>query len=291
MCGICGFTGPGDEAVLDRMMRRLEHRGPDEGGSHLDPGSTLGARRLRVIDPGGGTQPITNETGTIWVVMNGEIYNYRELRDERMKKGHRCVSNCGTEVLVHLYEQEGEDGVHWLRGMFAYALWDRERQALLLVRDRVGIKPLYYTVRAGRTEREGGVVFASELPALLAACPPPSLRPAALAQYLTLLYVPGPGTVFDGVQQLLPGELLKIVNGKIETRRYFRPEHSLTRRSGLAAADAATPFLELLFETVRSHLVSDVPLGLLLSGGLDSGAILAMMRRGAHGSLPPVPLR
>ena len=242
-------------------------------------------RRLRVIDPAGGHQPFTNETGTVWVVMNGEIYNYRELRDELIKKGHRFVSNCDTEVLVHLYEQEGEDGVHRLRGMFAYALWDRERQTLLLVRDRLGIKPLYYTVRAGRTEGEGGVVFASELPALLAAYPPPALRPAALAQYLMLLYVPGPGTVFDGVQQLLPGELLKIVNGKIETRRYFRPEHSLGRRSSLAAADAATPFLELLFETVRAHLVSDVPLGLLLSGGLDSGAILAMMRRATNGSI------
>ncbi|TMK96578.1 MAG: asparagine synthase (glutamine-hydrolyzing) [Actinobacteria bacterium] len=187
--------------------------------------------------------------------------------------------------MVHLYEQEGENGVHRLRGMFAYALWDRERQTLLLVRDRLGIKPLYYTVRAGRPEGEGGVVFASELPALLAACPPPALRPAALAQYLTLLYVPGPGTVFEDVQQLLPGELLKIVNGKIETRRYFRPEQSLTRRSSLDATDAPTPFLDLLFETVRAHLVSDVPLGLLLSGGLDSGAILAMMRRATNGSI------
>src|SRR5256884_3599335 len=285
MCGICGFVGPGDAAVLDRMMRRLGHRGPDEEGRHLEPGVTLGLRSLRVIDPAGGHQPFTNETGTIWVVMNGEIYNYQELRDELIKKGHRFVSNCDTEVLVHLYEQEGENGVHRLRGMFAYALWDRERQTLLLVRDRLGIKPLYYTVRAGRTEGERRVVFASELPALLAACPPPSLRPAALVQYLTLLYVPGPGTVFDGVQQLLPGEFLKIVNGKIETRRYFRPEHSLGRRPSLAAADAATPFLELLFETVRAHLVSDVPLGLLLSGGLDSGAILAMMRRATNGSI------
>ncbi|HKN48826.1 MAG TPA: asparagine synthase (glutamine-hydrolyzing), partial [Actinomycetota bacterium] len=285
MCGICGFAGPGDAAVLDRMMRRLEHRGPDEEGRHLEPGITLGARRLRVIDPAGGHQPITNETGTIWVVMNGEIYNYRELRDELIKKGHRFVSNCDTEVLVHLYEQEGENGVHRLRGMFAYALWDRERQTLLLVRDRLGIKPLYYTVRAGRPEGERRVVFASELPALLAACPPPALRPAALAQYLTLLYVPGPGTVFEDVQQLHPGELLKIVNGKIETRRYFRPEQSLTRRSSLDATDAPTPFLDLLFETVRAHLVSDVPLGLLLSGGLDSGAILAMMRRATNGSI------
>src|SRR5947208_4438179 len=285
MCGICGFAGPGDAAVLDRMMRRLEHRGPDEEGRHLEPRSTPRTLRVRGIAPAGGHQPITKPTGTSGVVMSGEIYNYRELRDELIKKGHRFVSNCDTEVLVHLYEQEGENGVHRLRGMFAYALWDRERQTLFLVRDRLGIKPLYYTVRAGRTEGEGGVVFASELPALLAACPPPALRPAALAQYLTLLYVPGPGTVVEDVQQLLPGELLKIVNGKIETRRYFRPEQSLTRRSSLDATDAPTPFLDLLFETVRAHLVSDVPLGLLLSGGLDSGAILAMMRRATNGSI------
>lgn len=285
MCGICGFSGPSDTATLARMIRRLEHRGPDEEGRHLEPGISLGVRRLRVIDPSGGHQPFTNESGTVWVVMNGEIYNYRELRDELIKKGHRFVSNCDTEVLAHLYEEEGEDGVHRLRGMFAYAVWDRERQSLLLVRDRLGIKPLYYTVRAGGPQGERRVVFASELPALLAACRSPSLRHAALAQYLTLLYVPGPGTVFEDVQQLLPGELLKLANGKIETRRYFRPDKPLAQPSSLAATDASTPFIDLLFETIRAHLVSDVPLGLLLSGGLDSGAILAMMRRATNGSI------
>jgi len=285
MCGICGFVGQGDAAVLDRMLRRLEHRGPDEEGRHLERGVTLGVRRLCVIDPKGGHQPMTNETGTIWVVMNGEIYNYRELRDDLIRKGHRFVSNCDTEVLVHLYEQEGEDGVHRLRGMYAYALWDRERQTLLLVRDRLGIKPLYYAVRADGPEGERRVVFASELPALLAALPPPSVRPEAVAQYLTRLYTPSPGTVYDGVQQLLPGELLRIVNGRIGARRYFHPNHFSPLPSRLSPTDAANRFVPLLQDTVRAHLVSDVPLGLFLSGGLDSGAILAMMRRATNGPI------
>jgi asparagine synthase (glutamine-hydrolysing) len=143
MCGICGFVGQGDEGALDHMLRRLQHRGPDEEGRYRDPGVMLGVRRLRVIDPEGGHQPVANETGTIRVVLNGEIYNYRELREELIRKGHRFTSNCDTEVLVHLYEEEGEDGVDRLRGMFAFALWDRQRETLLLVRDLMGIKPLY----------------------------------------------------------------------------------------------------------------------------------------------------
>ena len=336
MCGIGGYLGERDQAVLKQMLSRLEHRGPDEEGQHHEPGVTLGVRRLCVIDPAGGHQPMTNETGTIWVVLNGEIYNYRELREELVGKGHRFTSNCDTEVLVHLYEQEGEEGVQRLRGMFAYALWDRGRQTLLLVRDRLGIKPLYYAVQPDAVG--GGLAFASELPALLPALSPRSVSPRALAQYLTLLYVPGPGTIFDGIQQLRPGELLRVVRGRVETRRYFHPttlwQEALRRgsacdrstqrlstgelpstgsgpelvvrqahhpevrrrvegsrvgqaqgpstslRAGKGQADAGLieDFLDVLRETVRAHLVSDVPLGLFLSGGLDSGAILAMMR-------------
>jgi len=285
MCGICGFAGTGDEAALGRMMRRLEHRGPDENGRHLEPGVMLGIQRLCVIDPKGGQQPITNETGSVWVVMNGEIYNYRELRDELIKKGHRFVSNVDTEVLVHLYEEEGEDGVGRLRGMFAYALWDRERQTLLLVRDRLGIKPLYYAVRRGGGAGESSLVFASELPALLEGLPPCSIDPQAIARYLTLLYVPSPGTLYQGVRQLLPGEQLKMANGKIETRRYFHPADSPGLRARLSPTEAEDRFLGLLRETVQAHLVSDVPLGLFLSGGLDSGSILAMMRAVSNGPI------
>ncbi|MBI4400202.1 MAG: asparagine synthase (glutamine-hydrolyzing) [Nitrospirae bacterium] len=285
MCGICGFTGDGDQARLARMLRRLEHRGPDEEGLHHEPGITLGARRLRIIDPEGGHQPIANETGTIWVVLNGEIYNYRELRDELTQKGHRFVSQCDTEVLVHLYEQEGEEGIHRLRGMFAFALWDRERQTLLLVRDRMGIKPLYYAIQPEEAGGTSTVVFASELPALLSAVSPRSIDPRALAQYLSLLYVPAPRTVFEGVQQLLPGELLKTVNGRVETRRYYHPARAVARSPSTSPSDAVEPFLERLRGSVRAHLVSDVPLGLFLSGGLDSGAILAMMRAVTNGTI------
>jgi len=323
VCGICGYVGTGLTVSLDPMLSRLIARGPDEEGQYIEPGVGLGVRRLRVIDPEGGHQPMTNETcpfdklragsergrrtGTVWVALNGEIYNYRELRAELIQKGHKFVSNCDTEVLVHLYEQEGEEGVHRLRGMFAYALWDREQEKLLLVRDRLGIKPLYYATR------DGGLVFASELPALLASGISPSVRPQAVAQYLSLLYVPAPGTIFDGIQQLLPGEMLTVDHGRIIRRRYFTPQalyHEVHADPLTPYPSRLTPlrppllrgekrgvasrsliegrieqFLDLLRETVQSHLVSDVPLGLFLSGGLDSGAILAMMRAVTSGPI------
>jgi asparagine synthase (glutamine-hydrolysing) len=298
MCGIAGFLGQRNQVVLQQMLSRLEHRGPDEEGQHHEQGVTLGVRRLCVIDPTGGQQPMTNETGTIWVVLNGEIYNYRELREELIGKGHRFTSNCDTEVLVHLYEQEGEEGIQRLRGMFAYALWDRERQTLLLVRDSLGIKPLYYALLADTVS--DGLAFASELPALLPALTPRSVSPQGLAQYLTLLYVPGPGTIYEGIQQLRPGELLRVVRGRVETRRYFQPTSLWHQASGSGACEGAgygvpdirsagssrvEEFLILLRETVQAHLVSDVPLGLFLSGGLDSGAILAMMRAVTNGPI------
>lgn len=279
MCGICGIVGAGDGAALERMMRRIVHRGPDERGSHRELGVLLGIQRLRVIDPQGGQQPIANEDRTVWVVFNGEIYNYRELREELIGKGHRFATNSDTEVLVHLYEQEGEEGVRRLKGMFAYALWDRERQTLLLVRDRLGIKPLYYATWPG------GLAFASELPSLLEALSSRSVDPGAIAQYLTLLYVPGPGTLFEGVRQLQPGELLKVVNGRVETKQYFHATDVPGSRSRLSQADAEDRFLELLRDRVEAHLVSDVPLGLFLSGGLDSGSILAMMRQVTNGPI------
>lgn len=292
MCGICGFTGQGEPTLLEGMLRRLIHRGPDEEGRHQEPGVALGVRRLRVIDPELGHQPMANETGTIWVVLNGEIYNYRELREELIQKGHRFVSNCDTEVLVHLYEQDGEEGVHRLRGMFAFALWDRAQQTLFLVRDRLGIKPLYYAVQASDTEGERRLVFSSELPALLPSLSPRSLRPQAVAQYLTLLYVPGPEMLFEGVRQLLPGELLRVVKGRIESRRYFHLESAWHEARSMGSRPAwrseeerIDHFLELLRDTVQTHLVSDVPLGLFLSGGLDSGAILAMMRAVTNGPI------
>lgn len=264
-------------------MQRLEHRGPDEHGRHVEPGMLLGIQRLSVIDPLGGHQPISNETGTVWVVMNGEIYNFRELRRELIEKGHRFTTDCDTEVLVHLYEQEGEAGVRRLQGMFAYALWDRERRRFLLVRDRLGIKPLYYAFLPESREAEPALAFASELPSLLEALPARSVDRAAIARYLTLLYVPGPGSPYEGVRQLQPGEWIKIEGGKVEIGRYYQPASSLGMQAPRSLAEAEERFLSLLQDRVRAHLVSDVPLGLFLSGGVDSGAILAMMRAVTNG--------
>lgn len=286
MCGICGIGGAVDEAALARMMRRMGHRGPDESGRHVEPGVSLGIQRLSVIDPQGGHQPISNETGTVWVVMNGEIYNYRALRRELMDKGHRFTTNCDTEVLVHLYEEEGEAGVQRLQGMFAYALWDRERRRLLLVRDRLGIKPLYYAVVPSAAGGGPGLVFASELPALLEALPEAGTDPAAIARYLTWLYIPGPETLYRGVRHLPPGEWLRVAEGTVEHGRYYHPAPSPAALARVVPeAEAQEQFLGLLKETVRGHLISDVPLGLFLSGGLDSGAILAMMRAVTNGPI------
>lgn len=285
MCGICGYTGDGAPDLLDRMLNRLVHRGPDEEGRHHERGVGLGVRRLRVIDPEGGRQPVVNETGAVRAVLNGEIYNYRELREELVRKGHRFASHGDTEVLVHLYEEEGEAAVSRLRGMFAYALWDRERETLWLVRDRLGVKPLYYAILPDGHGESGHVMFASELPSLLAGLPERAIRPQAIADYLAFLYVPGPETMFQGVYQLRPGELLKIRGGRVECQRYYQLEQVVPRFRWSSEAEATDYLLGLLRDTVRAHLVSDVPLGLFLSGGLDSGAILAFMREATNGPI------
>lgn len=278
MCGICGIIGSNDEILVSRMLRRLVHRGPDEQGLHRESGVTLGARRLRVIDPAGGRQPVQNENGSVRAVLNGEIYNHRGLRQELIERGHRFTSRCDTEVLVHLYEQEGLDGLSRLRGMFAFAIWDRERQEALLVRDRLGIKPLYYATRPGTGSTGTDVLFSSELPSLLEALPAARIRPQAIADYLTALYVPGPDTIYEGVYQLRPGEALRIGQGRVEVLRYYRPEQSLASGQWTSVEEAKEQFVDLFRDTVHTHLVSDVPVGLFLSGGVDSAAVLAMMQ-------------
>jgi len=260
------------------MLRRLVHRGPDDEGLHRESGVTLGARRLRVIDPVGGRQPVQNENGSVWAVLNGEIYNYRALRQELMERGHRFTSRCDTEVLVHLYEQEGIEGFSRLRGMFAFAIWDRERQEALLVRDRLGIKPLYYATRPGTGLTGTDVIFSSELPSLLESLPDARIRPQAIADYLTSLYVPGPDTVYEGVYQLRPGEALRVGQGRVEAVRYYRPEQSLSSSQWTTVEVAKEQFVAIFRDTVHAHLVSDVPVGLFLSGGVDSAAVLAMMQ-------------
>lgn len=285
MCGICGLVGDNDPVLLDRMLDRLVHRGPDDEGSHCGTGVALGVRRLRVIDPAGGHQPVRNETGSVWAVLNGEIYNYRELRRELIQKGHRFQSDCDTEVLVHLYEEEGPEAVYRLRGMFAYAIWDRERDLVLLVRDRLGIKPLYYSVQPGNAGAAHRVLFSSELPSLMEGIPDWRIRPQAIADFLSLLYVPGPDTIVEGVYQLRPGEALKIVRGQLEFWRYYRPEEEAASQVETQQGDQRARFLSVLRDSVQAHLVSDVPLGLFLSGGLDSASILACMREAIPGSI------
>jgi asparagine synthase (glutamine-hydrolysing) len=248
----------------------MAHRGPDDDGYYLSAGVGLGVRRLSIIDVPGGHQPITNEDGTVVVAFNGEIYNYQQLRRRLEMGGHRLESQGDTAVLPHLYEEFGDAAVHLLQGMFAFALWDEKRHRLVLARDRLGIKPLYYV------ETTDGLAFASEAKALFQH---PAIRPEvntdALDSYLSLRYVPGQDTLFRGVKKLPPGHLLVHENGRTEVRRYwqlvlgdFQPAVNLD--------EAVEEFGTLLRETVRAHLVSDVPLGVLLSGGLDSAAVTAL---------------
>lgn len=277
MCGICGIIGHNDGASLQAMLRRLVHRGPDDEGTYRHPGVAFGARRLRVIDPDGARQPVGNERGTVWAVMNGEIYNYKELREELLGKGHQLTTHGDTEVLVHLYEDEGFEAVRRLRGMFAIALWDQERRTAWLIRDRLGIKPLYYMIRGPEAGEDSCVVFSSEIPSLLEALPDWRFRSESIVEYLTHLYIPGPHTIIDGVQQLGPGQAMKISEGRIELLRYYRLEEELHVHNTWESKEATREVLHTFEETVKAHLVSDVPLGLFLSGGLDSASLLAVM--------------
>jgi asparagine synthase (glutamine-hydrolysing) len=275
MCGICGIAAngapPNVEAVR-RMNGRLVHRGPDSDGVFAGERVALAMRRLSIIDLEGGDQPIANEDGSVVVVQNGEIYNYRELRAELERRGHRFRTHSDTEVLVHLYEEHGEAFVERLRGMFAFALWDGRERRLLLGRDRFGIKPLYY-------RHEGGTLsFASELKALLEQ--PGFSReidPRAVAAFLAFNSIPAPLTVFAEARKLPPGTLANWRDGELAQRRYARPTPVAageTRRRPESAL--AAELRETLRDSVRAHLVADVPVGVLLSGGVDSAGLAAL---------------
>jgi asparagine synthase (glutamine-hydrolysing) len=276
MCGICGVVaaererGPDREAVA-RMSGRLVHRGPDDEGLFCEGPAALAARRLSIIDLAHGHQPIENEDGSAVVVQNGEIYNYRELKRELEGKGHRFATGCDTEVLVHLWEEEGERFVERLRGMFAIALWDKRRQRLLLARDRFGIKPLYYRHVGGELS------FASELKAMLEQ--PGFSReidPRAVSAYLAFNSIPAPLTIFAEARKLPPGHLLTCEGGEVELRRYARPGAVTGNERGGSEDELAAELREVLDDSVRAHLVADVPVGVLLSGGVDSGALAAL---------------
>lgn len=288
MCGIAGMLDPaipvGEiEARLCRMTDAIEHRGPDSDGFYSQSPAGLGMRRLSIIDLNTGDQPIANEDGTVWTVFNGEIYNYIQLREELIRKGHIFKTQTDTEVIIHQYEEDGEHFAEKLRGMFAIAIWDTKRRQLLIIRDRFGIKPLFVA------EQNNRLAFASEMKALFEL---PwvnrSWNPLALRAYLSLGYIPAPWTVYEGIRKFTPGtvevwnvEPLGNIN-KVKTLRYWTPS-PVGKSSTPSFEEAAENVLELLKESVQLHLRSDVPLGAFLSGGVDSSVVVAMMRLcGAH---------
>ena len=278
MCGIVGIMDlEGSRAIardlVSRMNETQHHRGPDEGGLHLEPGLGLGHRRLSIIDLSTGQQPLFNEDGSVAVVFNGEIYNYRELIPELVRLGHSFHTRSDTEVIVHAWEEWGEDCVARFRGMFAFALWDRNRQTLFLARDRLGVKPLYYALLP-----KGLFLFGSELKALLAHPDfTRDLDPCAIEEYFALGYVPEPRTIYRGARKLPPAHMLTIRRGQPvgEPREYWDVRFTLDNRIGEREAQAE--LVDRLRESIRLRMISEVPLGAFLSGGVDSSAVVAMM--------------
>jgi asparagine synthase (glutamine-hydrolysing) len=281
MCGIAGFADAPGAGALTRddataraqaMCRVIRHRGPDDEGLWVEDGVALGMRRLSIIDLAGGHQPIANEDGTIRVVFNGEIYNFRALRAELEAAGHRFATSTDTEVIVHGYEQWGVAVVRRLRGMFGVAVWDGRIRQLLLARDRVGIKPLYYSVARGRLR------FGSELKSLLAdPALPREIDVDALDHYLSFLYTPRDSSIFRDVCKLPPGHLLTWQEGRLHVEAYWKP--STTEPFSGDERDATEQLKAVLLDAVSSHLVSDVPVGAFLSGGVDSSLVVALMAR------------
>ena len=274
MCGICGKlnfdqNASVDPALIQAMLDTIRHRGPDDQGVYFAGQVGLGHRRLSIIDLNTGHQPLSNEDSTVWIVFNGEIYNFQELRVFLLSKGHIFKTQTDTEVIIHLYEELGPQCVEKLRGMFAFAIWDEKTKTLFLARDRVGIKPLYYCLTGG------SLLFASEIKAILA--DPAVDRQIALEiidRFLTFFYLPGEQTLLRGVSKLAPGHYLLFKNAKTEIHQYWdlgfsKPGESPSRK------EAARQLVDLLAETVELHMIADVPVGVLLSGGVDSTAVLS----------------
>jgi asparagine synthase (glutamine-hydrolysing) len=278
VCGICGVAGgdpAGGRELVGRMCAALEHRGPDDEGMAQLDGVTLGMRRLSIIDLEGGHQPMHNEDSSVWVIQNGEIYNHLELRDVLIASGHTFDTQSDTEVLVHGYEQWGEEMVERLNGMFAFAVLDRRKGVVLLARDRMGIKPMHYAIDGRR------LIFASELKAMLR---DPALRKgvdaAALDDYLAYEFVPSPSSIVLGISKLQPAHTLTfaVADGSHRLRRYWSPELGAGEMTHRRTLDEECEQLRaVLRESVRKELISDVPLGVFLSGGIDSSAVAAMM--------------
>ena len=276
MCGIAGFLLRNTEAKaadVRAMTDVIRHRGPDDEGIYTDGPCGIGMRRLSIIDLSTGHQPISNEGGSVWVVFNGEIYNYQELREDLIHRGHQFRTNSDTETLVHLYEEKGTDGLQLLRGMFAFCIWDTRKRTVLLVRDRFGKKPLYYA------NTPTGFYFASELKCLRVAGVPLELDQEALRLYFQFGYIADPYSPFLAIHKLMPGCWIECsANGEVKQGRYWRlPPFSAENRTGCTAAQAKENLRELFDEAVRIRMIADVPLGAFLSGGIDSSLVVASM--------------
>ncbi|PYQ14099.1 MAG: asparagine synthase (glutamine-hydrolyzing), partial [Acidobacteria bacterium] len=289
MCGITGFISvdpsrPADPGILRSMTDAIAHRGPDDAGFHVEGGVALGMRRLSIIDLETGQQPISNEDGSIWVVFNGEVYNYLELREGLISRGHRFKTRSDTEVLVHLYEESGDEFVTAINAMAALALWDGRRRRLVLARDRLGKKPLHYALTPE------AFVFGSEIKALL--CHPAvraEVDHGSVARYLVHEHVPCPRTIYRGILKLRPGHLGIFEGGRFTERPYWDVPAPRLAEGRTAAAPPLTQVEEdirqTLLDAVKCRLMSDVPLGVFLSGGIDSTSIVACMSRVAPGSV------
>lgn len=277
MCGIAGMLGRPGETITAEQVRRMTdiivHRGPDDEGIHVQGNVGLGMRRLSIIDLSGGRQPIYNEDRTVAIVFNGEVYNFQTLREELVSRGHQFRTHSDTEVIVHLYEEMGADCVTRLRGMFAIALYDAKRDVLLLARDRLGKKPLFYA------QQEGRLFFGSEIKALLAVAPDlAEVDPAGVLQFFYYGYIPDPGSAFRDIRKLPPGHVAEYKNGQIHVRQYWDVPAYGGNDPG--SDEACLEEMERrLAEAVRMRLISDVPLGALLSGGVDSSIVVALMAR------------
>ncbi|MEC9096043.1 MAG: asparagine synthase (glutamine-hydrolyzing), partial [Planctomycetota bacterium] len=287
MCGITGSIWTSNsqrisQEQLERMTTSLSHRGPDDVGNYylddeatLDtPSVALGFRRLSIIDLQSGHQPITNEDETIWLVFNGEIYNYQPLRSELKADGHQFRTNSDSEVIVHLYEKYGTQMFQYLNGMFALAIWDDRNKQLVIGRDRLGQKPLYYSQQTDR------LLFASELKSLIASGQiNPEIEPRALDHYFIYQYIPHPLCIYKNVQKLAPGHYAVFKQGQLEIQKYWQPDfNEVTSRDPAAIQDRLA---ELLTDSVKLRLQSDVPLGAFLSGGIDSSIVVALMQQHA----------
>ncbi len=279
MCGIAGILEFGRDVranaeALREMCRVITHRGPDDEGFYTDGALGIGMRRLSIVDVAGGHQPLSNEDGTLWIVFNGEIYNHLALREQLIARGHRYNTHSDTETVIHLYEEYGADCVRHLRGMFAFAIWDRNTRTLFVARDRLGIKPLYYKLTPER------LLFGSEIKAVLAhGGIRPEFNRAALPEYLAFGYLSGEESFYNGILKLLPGCTMTIgPEGKTEIRQYWDLDTSTPHESRNESYYVQS-YRELLESAVESHLMSDVPLGVFLSGGVDSSAVAALMTK------------